>query len=162
MPPPELAADAPVAFFAQPVEIALGVAIRVNGHASRGDGVHGLLSESGRLARVFAHTHEPLIRQVGFDRRLAAVGVIETHEVRVDPFEQVECLQVLDDPLAHAQAIDAGVFAGIFVVGSVRIEQVDHRQALSQTGLIIVGIMAGSDLDDAGAEGRVDQERDRR
>ena len=31
--------------------------------------------------------------------------------------------------------------------------------AIAQTGLVIVGIMAGGDLDDAGAEGRVDQER---
>ena len=85
--------------------------------------------------------------------------MIEADQVRVDPLEQVERLQVLDDPLAHAQAIDAGVLAGIFVVGAVGVEQVDHRQRIAQAGLVVVGIVAGRDLDDAGAERRVDQER---
>ena len=79
--------------------------------------------------------------------------------MRIDPLEQAERLQVLDDPLAHAQPIDAGIFAGVFVVGAVGIEQVDHRQGIAQAGLVIVGIVAGGDLDDAGAEGRVDQKR---
>ncbi len=47
MSPPELAADAPVALLAQPVEIALGVALGVNRNAARRDGVHRLLGKAG-------------------------------------------------------------------------------------------------------------------
>ncbi len=51
VPPPELAADAPVAFFAQPVEVALGVALGMDLDPARGDGVHRLLGEAGRAVR---------------------------------------------------------------------------------------------------------------
>ena len=60
--------------------------------------------------------------------------------------------------LRTTQPVEAGVLAGVLVVGAVRVEQVDHRQIVAQAGLVIVGVVAGRDLDDAGAEGRVDQQ----
>src|SRR5208337_1641086 len=104
VPPPELAANAPVAFFAQPVEVALGVTIGVDLDPARADGIHRLLGEAGR-AVVVAHADEPLVREVRLDRGLAAVRVIETDEVRVDPVEQVECFEVLDNSFSHDEPI---------------------------------------------------------
>src|SRR5262249_59196437 len=51
MPPPELAADAPVALFTQPVEVALGIARRMDLDAARGHRVHRLLREAGGSLR---------------------------------------------------------------------------------------------------------------
>ena len=47
VPPPELSADAPVTLFAQPVEVALGIARGMDLDPSRGDSVHRLLGETG-------------------------------------------------------------------------------------------------------------------
>ena len=54
--------------------------------------------------------------------------------------------------------MEAGVGAGVLVVGAVGVEQVDHRQLVPQTGLVVVRVVGGGDLDAAGAELRVDQD----
>src|SRR5262249_38242032 len=80
MSPPKLPADGPVAFFAEPVEVALVVARRHDVHATARHGVHGHLRETrpgchcwlvqqclstgGRATRGtlnVPHTHKPLI-----------------------------------------------------------------------------------------------------
>ena len=121
-----------------------------------------MLCKARRSVRFVTHADEPLVRKVRLDRRLAPIRVIEPNEVRIDPLKQIERLQVLDHSLAHPQPIDPGILAGVFVVCAVGVEQVDHWQAVAQAGLIVVGVVAGGDLDDAGAERRVNQERRRR
>src|SRR5689334_1973594 len=86
--PPQLPADTPVAFLAQPVEEALGVTLGVNLDPAGGHGVHRLLSEAGLSTLVVAHADEPLVRQVGLDRRLAAVGVLQGHQVGINTLQQ--------------------------------------------------------------------------
>ena len=127
MPPPELAADAPVALFAQPVEVALGIACRMNVDAARSHRVHRLLGKTGRSVGLVRHPHEPLVRQIRLDRRLAAIRVVEPNQIRLDSLEKIAGLQVFHDPLAHDQPVQSGVFAGVFVVRAIRVEEVDHR-----------------------------------
>ena len=74
VPPPELPADAPVALLGEPVDVALGVALGVNLDRAGGHGVDRLLREAGSTVGVVAHPDEPLVGEVGLDRRLAAVG----------------------------------------------------------------------------------------
>ena len=158
MPPPELAADAPVALFTQPVEVALGIARRMDVDAARSHGVHRLLGETGRSVGLVRHSHEPLVRQVRLDRRLAAIRMVEANEIGLDPLEKPAGLQVCHDPLAHDQPVEPGVLAGILVIRAVRVEEVDHRQTIAHAGLVIVGVVAGRDLHHAGAKSWVDQE----
>ncbi len=52
MSPPELAGDAPVAFLAEPVEVAFGVAVGGDFDAAVEDGGHGGLGEAGSAGAV--------------------------------------------------------------------------------------------------------------
>src|SRR5438045_1772198 len=80
MSPPELPADAPVAFLAEPVKVAFGVAFGRNFDAAACHSVHRSLREARRFASVrqgyavrVAHPHKPLIAQIRLNRRLAPI-----------------------------------------------------------------------------------------
>src|SRR5258707_11805434 len=64
--PPKLAANRPVAFFAEPVKVAFGVALRHEFHAAVDDGVHCRL-------RQLVHLHEPLVNTARLNWFLAPV-----------------------------------------------------------------------------------------
>ena len=83
VPPPELPADAPVALFAEPVEISLGVA---RGEELDAAIVHGIHRRLGQVV----HLHEPLVRQVRLDGRLAAVAVGQVDVAIFPALEQAE------------------------------------------------------------------------
>jgi hypothetical protein len=68
-PPPELPADAPVALLAQPVEVALGVALGVDPHAARGHRVHRLLGQARRAVDVPIRTNH-------WSDRYGSIGVL--------------------------------------------------------------------------------------
>ena len=104
MAPPELPADAPVALLAQPVEVALGVALGMDLDPARGHGVHRLLGEAGRAVGLVP------IRTNHWSDRYGSIGVLLRSEwlsrtrYELDPLEQALRLQVRDDPLAHDAA----------------------------------------------------------
>ena len=52
--PPQLTTDGPVAFFAQPIEIALGIALGQDFNLASSDSVHRALSQ-------LFHPHKPLV-----------------------------------------------------------------------------------------------------
>ena len=80
-----MAGDAPVAFLAEPVEVAFGVAVWGDFDAAVGNGVHGGLGEAGFFGAVgegdaaFAvgELDPPLVGEVGFDGGFAAVAVAD-------------------------------------------------------------------------------------
>src|SRR5687768_11253360 len=64
MSPPELAADGPVAFFGEPIEVAFGVARGKNLHAIGSHGLHGHLSESRFLPWFAGATHSHPVTRI--------------------------------------------------------------------------------------------------
>ena len=105
MSPPELAADAPVALLAQPVEIALGVALGVDLDPARRS---RRPSPAGRSRRC-RPASSPM-RTNHWSERYGSIGVLLRSEwLSRTRYESTrssrpERLQVLDDPLAHHAA----------------------------------------------------------
>ncbi len=157
--PPELAGDAPVALFGEPVDVALGVAFGGDADLAGGDGVDGLLGEARRAILIVGHADEPLVGEVGLDGGLAAVGEVEAGGVGLGLDEEALGFEVGHDALADLLAWQIGINPGVLVVGAVGVEEVDHREVVAQTGLVVVGVVRGGDLDAAGAELGIDEDR---
>jgi hypothetical protein len=108
VPPPDLAADAPVADVLHPVEIHLVPALGHEAHAAVLDRLDGRPGQ--RL-----HLHEPLRRQPRLDHRVAAVAVPHRVRVVVDLHQQARRLQVGHDLLAALFAVEPLVRARVLV-----------------------------------------------
>ncbi len=132
MSPPQLTADRPVTFFGQPILVSLGVTLREDRDTSVTDGVHGRL-------RQLLHSYEPLVGQIGFDRRLAAVGVSQFDFTVLNFTQQLQLIEVGDDLISGLFDRQALVFAGLRIQGAVGIQDVDHRQSTSQGHFVVVG-----------------------
>ena len=145
VPPPELAADRPVALFREPVEIAAGKARGRDADAAVADRVHGHLREP-------FHAHEPLVGQVGLDGRLRAVGVGQLDFAVLDFFEQAQRVEVSHHALAGRHDFQALVRPGVGVERAVGVEDVDHRQVLPAGHVVVVGIVGRRDLDRTAAQ----------
>ena len=140
MSPPELAADAPVPFLAEPVHVAGRVARREEFHFAVADGLHGVFGE-----RV--HLHEPLVAQERLDGGLRAVAVHQRDRAVLDLLEVAERLHVLDDPLASRKHRQPGVLPAVLVERAVRVQDVDDADLLvALIARIVVGIMSRRDL----------------
>ena len=142
--PPELAADRPVAFLAEPVEVALGIPLRPDPHGAARHGVERGLGE-------FGHADEPLVGEVGLDRRLRAVGVGQLDEPVLHLQELARGLEVGHDLRPRPRDREAHVGSGLGVEPAVGLEDVDHQQPLPQAHVVVVGIVGGGDLHAAGA-----------
>ena len=97
MSPPQLPADRPIALLAEPIEIALRVALGQDLHAAVGHGVH-------RRLREVVHLHEPLIGQVRLDRRLASGpnAAARSRGLRIFRIEQAQRLPDRPPPRSRA------------------------------------------------------------
>ena len=177
MAPPELAADAPVPLFGQPVEIRRAVAfVGMEGDAPAGRrpphparGVHrGLCQPRGRelvrgaaaahhAAVHVAHAHEPLLGQIRLDGRLGAVRVADLDCAVFDVRQQTQILQIPDDLLARGETVEPLVRPGHVVEGTVRGEDVEDADCrrVSRPHLVVVRVVAGRDLDAPAAEFRL-------
>ena len=142
--PPELPAHRPVAFLAQPVEIALGVSLRHDPHVALRDGVERRLGD-------LAHADEPLVGEKRLDRRLRPVGMCQFDDAIFHLYELACRIQIGDHLRAGLLNREAGVGARLGVETAVGIEDVDHRQALPQADVVVVGIVGRRDLHAAGA-----------
>ena len=89
MPPPQLPTDGPVSFFAEPVEIPLGITVWEDLDTLIRDGIHGGLCKIG-------HLDEPLIREKRFDGSLGSIRVRKFDFSFLDFFEQPELFKVFD------------------------------------------------------------------
>ena len=92
MAPPQLPAHRPIALFAEPIEIALRIALGHDLHAAVGHGIHRRLGQ-------MLHPHEPLIGQIGLDRRLRAVGMGQIDFAVFDLVDQAQRFQIGHDAL---------------------------------------------------------------
>ena len=119
MPPPELAADAPVADVRQPVLVGVLPALGVEPHIAVPPGLEGLLGQG-------LHLHEPLLGEVGLHHGMAAVAVAHRVAYWFLPHEETERRQVLHHGLAGFLDREAAVL-GRRGVGqrAVGVEDVD-------------------------------------
>jgi len=116
----------------------------------------GLFGNRLALGARLGHGHEPLVGQHGLDH-LAGAGAARHHQlVLLDLDQQAVCVQLGDQVLAGLEPVQVAV--GLGDLGQVRHhlrvqgEDGDHGQAVAQANLVVVGVVRGRDLDDAGAE----------
>ena len=112
--PPKLTTDRPIAFLGQPVNVALRVARWNDLDSAVGHCIHRRL---GKLV----HFHEPLIGQVRFDRRLAAIRMGQVDHPIFDFANKTLSLQVGDDLLSRLHDRHALVLARIAIQSAVRL-----------------------------------------
>ncbi len=161
MPPPELAADAPVLDVVHPLEIGLRPVVGNEADAPVLDGGDGRRRQRRDL-------HVPLVGEPGFEHGIAAIAARHRQRVRFHLLEQAGILHQRHDLAAGLEAIEAdqrGGYlarrqraAGVVAGGDARIaiHDVDQRQVVAAADLVVVEVVAGGDLDAAGTEGRVD------
>ena len=148
VPPPELAADRPVPFLAQPGQVAAGVPLRDDFHPAVGYGVHRRLGQ-------LVHPHEPLVGQSRLDGGFGPVGMGQVDHPLFDLFDQPLAFQVFDHATAGLGDGKPLVPAGVFVQRAVGIQNVDHGQLLPQAHFVVVRVVARGDLDRPGAHLRL-------
>ena len=150
MPPPQLAADAPVLNVAHPGEIGVFPGLR---HELDAAAAHGLNRRAGQSLRIDV----PLPGQEGFDNDPAAIPARNLQTVIVDTLKQTALAHVLNHLVARCKAIQAPIgLGGLRVDGRVGIENVDQRQAVALADRVVVEIVRRGDLDAAGAEFGID------
>ena len=149
VPPPQLAADAPVLQVVHPLEVGLAPVL---GDELDAPVFHG---PDGRLGQRL-HADVPLAGQVRLDDGTGAVPARDDMAVLARLCEQALRREVLDDPLARLETVQVpvggrriGVDAG--VVG----KDVDLLQVVAQAHLVVVEIMGRGDLHAPGTELRV-------
>ena len=148
MAPPQLPADRPIALFAEPIEIAFGIARGNDLHPAVGHGVHR------RLGQIL-HPHEPLIGQVRLDRRLRAVGMGQLDLAIFDLRRPgPSASRSATTRCAGLENDQARVRAGVVVQRAVGIEDVDHRQLAAAADFVVVRIVGRRDLDAAASPAR--------
>ncbi len=149
MPPPDLAADAPILQAGHPVVIDLRPAVGVEFHLAIGDDLLAFLH-----ARVF---EEPLLAQAALDGHVGALGVAEVVLIRLLFEEAANLREQLGGAFAGGEALHAGeVLASEFVQHAVRMHDIDGGQAVTLRDLKVGLVMRGRDFQHAGAEGEID------
>ena len=143
---PELAADAPVADVAHPVEVDGGEAPGVEAHLlGLDDGDRGLGER--------AHRHPPLLADQRLEHALAAVAVAHGVDVLLLPHHQAELAQRLGHRhpgLVDGQAVEQGELGDVH--GAVEGDDADHREAVALADVVVGGVVGRGHLEGAGAE----------
>ncbi len=149
VPPPQLAADAPVPDILQPVEVHLGEALGDYLDAAIGHRVDSRYRQRGYL-------DEPLLADPRLDGGAAAAAVAYGVLVRFDLHQQPFALQAGDKLLTADIAVGLIIGAGVLVHRPVGVEDIDRRQAVRLTNLEVHRVVRRRYLNRTGAEGRVD------
>ena len=147
--PPELAADAPVADIVGPVEIDLLHPLGDELDITLFDSLDGGLDQ-------LVHLDEPLFFDQGLDSRAAAVMGSDIVGIVLDTDQKAHLFQFFDDLLSGLIAVHAFELGAVFVDGGVVVHDIDLGQAMALSDLKVVGVVGGSDLDNAGTEFTVD------
>ena len=148
--PPQLARDAPVADVAHPVGVGVLPALGIEADLA-------LLPRREPLLGQGFHFHEPLVGEVRFDHRVAAVAVADLVGVRLLPDEQPRGGEVLHDLRPRLRDGEPAVGLGhVLVELPVRGEDVDHGESVAPADLVVHAVVGRSHLHRAGAEGPVD------
>ena len=145
MAPPELARDAPGLDVAHPLEIGVLPQARHEAGATvldRGDG--GLRQGLGVAV--------PLVGQERLERRTRAIAVRDGVAVLLDPVEQAHGLELGDDAPARFEPVEPAIgFGRVGVDPAQLVEHRDRVECVPTSDLEIVEVVAGGDLDRAGA-----------
>ena len=154
MPPPQLAADAPVADVLQPVEVDAGEPLRDDADVAFGDGAVGLARDAVGLL-VAAHVDEPLHTDERLDHRGAALAVADGVAVRFHLLQHAQRFQLLHHAAAGLESLHARIFAGHPGHVAVFADDVGSVQAVALAHLEVHRVVGRGDLQRAGAELRV-------
>ena len=114
VPPPELAADAPVADVLQPVEVDLGEALRDDPYPLIDHGVDCRNSQGSDL-------NEPLLADPWFDHGIAAAAVPHGVVMGLHLNQKTFLLQVGENTLAAGEAVEPGIRPSIFIHCPIRV-----------------------------------------
>ena len=148
MPPPQLAADAPVPDVVHPVEIDLGESLRDNlGVTVR----HGIT----RRFRQRLHPDIPLVRNYRLDDDVAPVAMPHRVVVRLDLFQKAFFFQLRDDVLARLCHALPFVWTGVAVQRAVKVHHAYGRQSVALSNLEVRGVMPWRNLQRARAEAKL-------
>jgi len=148
MPPPELAADAPVADILHPVEVDLLKTLRHDLDLTVAHSLDGLL-------RQRPDPDEPLHADQRLDQLAAALADGHTVPVRLFFDHQPGRAHIGPQPLPAHETIETGIWPGVLVERRILVEDVDHRQVVALADLVVIRVVAGRDLERAGAKGAV-------
>ncbi|OPZ05246.1 MAG: hypothetical protein BWZ08_02540 [candidate division BRC1 bacterium ADurb.BinA292] len=140
MPPPELAADAPVAHVFHPVVVDVRVMLRHEPHPPRAHRLHRRLAQR-------PHPHEPLLAQVGLHHAARPIVVSDRVNMILNLDQQTLRLQVRHDPLARLRHRQPGIGPGVGVERPVGIQNVDEFQIVPPAHLVVVRIVRRRHLD---------------
>ena len=127
-----------------PVHIGLGKAL---GNEFYPSVLHDLDSRLGKGL----HLNKPLGAGERLDDRTAAVAAADVMIIRLDLHKIALLLKVSNDGLSRLIAVHAVVLAAVYDL-RVLIDDENLLKVMAQSDLIVVGIMAGSHFNGAGAE----------
>ena len=142
--PPQLARNAPVLEVVHPGEVGVGPAGRVELDLAA-------LDDLGRALLELVHGNEPLLGEPGLQRGVAAVAVHDGVVQLLDVVEQAVLVEPLDDGLAALVAAHAAELAVALDDDRVLVEDVDLLEVVRLAHGVVVGVVGGRDLDEAGA-----------
>src|SRR5687768_7914752 len=145
VPPPQLPADAPILDILEPVEIDLLETFRHNFDTSI---AYCVECRAGK--RV--HLHEPLRGYHRLDDFTSALCTRDGSAIWLGLDHQTRLLHVLPEIFARDESILTLVWAAIFVDLRGFIQHRDDRQVMTLRDGIVIGVVARSDLERAGAE----------
>jgi len=145
VPPPDLAADAPVLEVFQPEEVVL---IPLGGIDSGFPFAYG----RDRLVRQRTGGHKPLKGEHGLDRTLAAVTVADAVVVALHLDQVTAFFQILDQAFAAGIAIQPGIGSSRLPHGSVFRNNLKQVQGVFPAYLEVIEIMSRGDFERAGPE----------
>ena len=132
VPPPQLAADAPVLYVAHPGKVGV---LPLLGHELDVAVFHGRDRGLGQFSGVDI----PLVGQVGLDDNARAIPAGHLQGVVFTLVQQAQGVHIGDDLLACLEAIQAPVGLGRLVVDrGIIVENVDHGQAVALAHLVVI------------------------
>ena len=149
MAPPQLARDAPVLEVLHPGEVGLLPALRVEAHLA---GLHDV----GGRALELVDGDEPLLGEPRLERGVATIAMHDRVLDVLDVVEQAVLLEPCHNGLAGLVAGHTGELAVALDNDGMLVEDVDLGQVVGGAHGVVVGVVGGGHLDEAGAEVSVD------
>ena len=149
MPPPQLAADAPILHVLHPVAVGVLELRRVETDLVVHHRIECRLSQT-------VHFQEPLHGELRLDGHIGALGETYLIDVILCFFEQSGGIKVADDLLADSEAIHADVELARGSNGAIVVKDVDGGEVVFLAQHVVVYVVRGGDLEAACTELNVD------
>ena len=149
VPPPKLAADAPVSQVFHPVLVDAGEPLRDDTHCAVAHHVEGGLGQR-------CDAHEPLLADHRLHHLRTPLAVPNGVPVLLYALQQPRLLEVFHNLDAGLKAVQPRVGAGLGVHRAVGVHDRDDGQPVALAEVEVCRVMARRDLEGAGAELRLD------